>query len=115
MGAGLPEGDPMARLQRCPAASSPITSRRSSGLRIVAGKMLARRNVEVDDLADVPLGPPQIEVSSIASMTDKHAFAQREAELLNSTSSIRRKEHLILRHMREIGRIVRLPLDRIRV
>jgi len=83
--------------------------------RIVAGKMLARRNVQVDDLADVPLGPPQIEVSSIASMTDKHAFAHREAELLNSTSSIRRKEHLILRHMREIGRIVRLPLDQIRV
>jgi hypothetical protein len=47
-------------------------------------------------------------------MTGKHAFARREAELLKATLSIRRKEHLILRHVREIGRIVRLPLDQIR-
>lgn len=82
--------------------------------RVVAGKMLARHNVQVEDFADMPLAPPRIEVSSIASMSGKHAFAQREAELLKATSSIRRKEHLILRHVREIGRIVRLPLDQIR-
>jgi hypothetical protein len=83
--------------------------------RITAGKMLARHNVQVDDFAHLPLTPPQIEVSPISPMRGKRAFARREADLLKSTSSVRRKEHLIQRHVREIGRIVRLPLEKIRV
>jgi SAM-dependent methyltransferase len=83
--------------------------------RLTAGKILARHTVQVDDFTCLPRTPPQIEVSPIGPMRGKHAFARREADLLATSSLVRRKQHLILRHVREIGRIVRLPLEKIRV
>jgi SAM-dependent methyltransferase len=109
---GLQWRDCSAVLQR--PARSP-TEEAVAFARIAVGKILARHNVQVDDFARLPLLTPEIDISPIGPMTGKHAFAKRESDLLKSGSSVRRKGHLILRHLREIGRILRSPLEEIRV
>jgi SAM-dependent methyltransferase len=82
--------------------------------RIAAGKLLARSHMEPQTFARLPAAPASVAVSPIGPKTGLDALGRRETELLRTTSSLRRKSDVILRYLREIGRVARSPLKEIR-
>ena len=83
--------------------------------RIALGKLLARERIPADAAAalEQPGGP--VAASVIPPLAGKDAFAARERHLIGEASAPLRKTHLVMRHVREIGRIIRRPLGDTRV
>ncbi len=88
----------------------PEAAAAAASLRITMGKLMLKEDLSPADLLAFGAEGGAGEPSAIPRRDGLGAFAAREAKLAQTISTSGQKAHLVLRHLREIARIVRTPL-----